>query len=473
MGSRSFHPGLANPQGSAQVQWRRFFTFCWAFEELDRSWTARLVAGRFVCPSMSDLLSRAAAAPHTEEDQQLQARALADNPPKLADGQAGAAAVRERRAKQGRMLDFATSVLGNRNFQCLGRSIVAAIDPLRCEYLRTIEVFGRGNVEIVRWHASRAAGDWKAMAAEMLRTLADRSAIERCCLSAFRATADEPAPRTLECRSVDELLQRADALVDMVVNAAGIRLWGGGLVPCTHVMSRGARVVVGRVVSERWLDGPHSSDRIRALELPFHRLLPATGYFNSALFCNVSHWVGRLPMPRHLDWGLVGRPRPLHVVPLAVFGVLARPRGVDLAPRGRSLSGRPARARARRPGRNSGWRRRILCPRKTTTCVSDKSSCACLIVLGRGGRRTREHMARAPACGTNASCLTLRCCIPSFAAFCGVLVFCGSDCTLGRSPSKSEYMNEQGQQAISAALAGKGFINHGPVASKQINISAA
>ena len=43
------------------MQWRRFFTWTWAFDELDDSWTARLLAGRFVKPDLINMLARCGA----------------------------------------------------------------------------------------------------------------------------------------------------------------------------------------------------------------------------------------------------------------------------------------------------------------------------------------------------------------------------------------------------------------------------
>lgn len=52
---------MNSPFFGTKVQWRRFFTWTWAFEELDDSWTARLIAGRFVAPMMINILSRCGA----------------------------------------------------------------------------------------------------------------------------------------------------------------------------------------------------------------------------------------------------------------------------------------------------------------------------------------------------------------------------------------------------------------------------
>ena len=61
----------------SKVQWRRFFTWTWAFEELDDSWTARLVTGRFVTPKLIDILARCGArtGDHEQEEKELEERA--------------------------------------------------------------------------------------------------------------------------------------------------------------------------------------------------------------------------------------------------------------------------------------------------------------------------------------------------------------------------------------------------------------
>ena len=61
-----------------KVQWRRFFTWTWAFDELDDSWTARLVTGRFVAPKVIDILSRCGARMGDVQDAEkdLQERAV-------------------------------------------------------------------------------------------------------------------------------------------------------------------------------------------------------------------------------------------------------------------------------------------------------------------------------------------------------------------------------------------------------------
>ena len=59
------------------MQWRRFFTWTWAFDELDTSWTARLIAGRFVAPHLINMLARCGArlGEVRQEDEALNARA--------------------------------------------------------------------------------------------------------------------------------------------------------------------------------------------------------------------------------------------------------------------------------------------------------------------------------------------------------------------------------------------------------------
>ena len=61
-----------------KVQWRRFFTWTWAFDELDDSWTARLVTGRFVAPKLNDILARCGARTGDAQkmEQDLQERAV-------------------------------------------------------------------------------------------------------------------------------------------------------------------------------------------------------------------------------------------------------------------------------------------------------------------------------------------------------------------------------------------------------------
>ena len=61
-----------------KVHWRRFFTWTWAFDELDDSWTARLVTGRFVAPKLNDILARCGARTGDAQkmEQDLQERAV-------------------------------------------------------------------------------------------------------------------------------------------------------------------------------------------------------------------------------------------------------------------------------------------------------------------------------------------------------------------------------------------------------------
>ena len=72
------HCGPVTSGLRTKVQWRRFFTWTWAFDELDDSWTARLVTGRFVAPKLSDILARCGARRGDAQkmEQDLQERAV-------------------------------------------------------------------------------------------------------------------------------------------------------------------------------------------------------------------------------------------------------------------------------------------------------------------------------------------------------------------------------------------------------------
>ena len=84
------------------------------------------------------------------------------------------------RAKQQRMLDFATEVLGNREHQYLGRGINTALRPLRDEYLASLPVLAKDNWEIVQWHARRSDWGWCNTLLQILSALSDTSAVRRC-----------------------------------------------------------------------------------------------------------------------------------------------------------------------------------------------------------------------------------------------------------------------------------------------------
>ena len=72
------HCGPVTSGLRTKVQWRRFFTWTWAFDELDDSWTARLVTGRFVAPKVIDILARCGARTGDAQklEKELQERAV-------------------------------------------------------------------------------------------------------------------------------------------------------------------------------------------------------------------------------------------------------------------------------------------------------------------------------------------------------------------------------------------------------------
>ena len=120
----------------AQVQWRRFFTFTWAFEELDQSWTARLVAGRFVSLRWAEMLVRANARTSSgvaaDAAVDIEERELLEQASKEqhGNGDDGKKALLAHRQRYGNMLELATEALGNRELQFVGRHLHAVMLPL-------------------------------------------------------------------------------------------------------------------------------------------------------------------------------------------------------------------------------------------------------------------------------------------------------------------------------------------------------
>ena len=162
---------------AAQVQWRRFFTFTWAFEELDQSWTARLVSGRFVSQRWAEMLVRANARASSGAAEslasELEERELLEQ---AGHEQAGAAvdgkkALQMHRQRHGNMLELSTEALGNRELQFVGRHLHTAILPLRELYLQSIPALVHSRMSIAQWHAKRAAGDWQETFKQILRSL--------------------------------------------------------------------------------------------------------------------------------------------------------------------------------------------------------------------------------------------------------------------------------------------------------------
>ena len=177
---------LAHLLHAAQVQWRRFFTFTWAFEELDQSWTARLVSGRFVSQRWAEMLvranARASSAAAESLATELEERELLEQ---AGHGQAGAAvdgkkALQMHRQRHGNMLELSTEALGNRELQFVGRHLHTAILPLRELYLQSIPALVHSRMSIAQWHAKRAAGDWQETFKQILRSLTNEKLLRRC-----------------------------------------------------------------------------------------------------------------------------------------------------------------------------------------------------------------------------------------------------------------------------------------------------
>ena len=84
------------------------------------------------------------------------------------------------RAKQQRMLDFATEVLGNREHQFIGRQINEALRPLRDEYLASLQPLAESNLEIAYWHARRSDFGWCKTLSQILAVLSDPRILRRC-----------------------------------------------------------------------------------------------------------------------------------------------------------------------------------------------------------------------------------------------------------------------------------------------------
>jgi len=169
-----------------QVQWRRFFTFTWAFEELDESWTARIVSGRFVSQRWAEMLARAnarvssspAADPKVSiEERELVEQACQEHGLK---GNEGKTILKTHRERHGNMLQLSTEALANRELQFVGRHIHAAILPLREHYLESIPALVRSRMSVAQWHAKRAAGEWQTTLKRILKTLTDHRIMRRC-----------------------------------------------------------------------------------------------------------------------------------------------------------------------------------------------------------------------------------------------------------------------------------------------------
>ena len=211
------------------VQWRRFFCFHQAFPELDKSWTARLVCGRFVVPRLCEFLFRAdariddpapvagaagegpmsgaegpvagAAGPHhsrgsvagTANQQPVGgigcpgpvAGAAGDVPVDIREDELvrqaqGKEALRAHRERHGNMLELSTDALGNRELQYLGRHIYYSTLPLFEHYLDSIPSLTSSQMSVAQWHARRAAGDWQHVSGAILSILSDFSTLDKC-----------------------------------------------------------------------------------------------------------------------------------------------------------------------------------------------------------------------------------------------------------------------------------------------------
>ena len=191
------------------VQWRRFFCFLEAFPELDKSWTARVVCGRFVAPRFTEYLFRAEALladdmPHPEAEcagasgqpppmaraEEVAANGEGIRGQNLRDAQVeesdllrqanGRQALRGHRERHGNMLELSTDALGNRELQFLGRHIYYSTLALYQHYLDSIPALTFSQESVAQWHARRAVGDWQQVLGAILSILADHDILDKC-----------------------------------------------------------------------------------------------------------------------------------------------------------------------------------------------------------------------------------------------------------------------------------------------------
>jgi len=214
---------------SHQVAWRRFFTFTWALEDLDRSWTARYLAGRYLVPRASDLLGRPGASSGPEEvelaDRAAAEDAEANAPTKATDP---FEALKKRRKCQVNMLEFSTGVLSDREYQYLARCMLAAILPLRTSYVDAVKTFSKGLVSTCHWQACRSVGGWQVELMRIVGAWRSPQVLTRCGISTLRAAPCPAAATAAGGQHADDehaMAVRASALTDLLLATAGNFAW--------------------------------------------------------------------------------------------------------------------------------------------------------------------------------------------------------------------------------------------------------
>lgn len=206
------------------MQWRRFFTYTFAFAELDASWTARLIASKFIYPRFPELLARAEAREDPEE-KALQQQTLLKNEDEAR------ARVRLLREKNGNAIQVSIDVLENREYQLLGRHINACIYPIRDWYLNSVDIFSKGRLPCAIWMAKRAC-NWRDKCREILKVLSDDSQCLKCGVAPHHS-ANFPVPDidpSLSAKESDELKsdeisQRAESLTGFALNLTAQLAW--------------------------------------------------------------------------------------------------------------------------------------------------------------------------------------------------------------------------------------------------------
>ena len=202
------------------IQWRRFFTFTSAFPSLDRSWTARLVCGRWLMPGL--LASHLGLAPEGRQAKEGRGEPACD-------------------AKN--TLEKALGMLKDRELQFVGRHIASAIAPLHEWYDASVRAWDDGPSAVGEWCARRAAGDsWLEVIRKMLSCLVQDKILRRCgvsaaysgegggasCLSEMaigRGPFNAEHLVSSEGAAEDAVLNRSASLVSHVINQVAALAW--------------------------------------------------------------------------------------------------------------------------------------------------------------------------------------------------------------------------------------------------------
>lgn len=140
---------------------------------MDASWTAEKVATDFLKPRFEELLGAASKKSDDSEEQRLREQTGVKNEDEAK------AEVRKQRAKHGTALQVSCAVLGDRDYQILGRQINAPIMPLRQEYLDSIGAFADGRLATAQWQGGRSCA-WRVTALKVAGVLADADTLKRC-----------------------------------------------------------------------------------------------------------------------------------------------------------------------------------------------------------------------------------------------------------------------------------------------------